>query len=99
MAKITIDNEGNKWPGNVTIADLAQFTPLLACSSDALDIYMVREAMEEEWVFELQDTEAEWGCGCAFTFADGSRLIVAAWREREEPNAHRMFQTWKRAQQ
>ena len=97
MAKITIDNDGNRWPGSVTIADLAQFTPLFACPSDALDIYMVQEAMEEEWRFELEDTEAEYGCGCAFTYADGSRLIVAAWMERDETDAHRMYQAWKGA--
>jgi hypothetical protein len=81
MAKITIDNSGNKWPGTVSIADLAQFTPLLVLnSSKDIDIYEVEDAMNKAWRFEIADFEYEYATGYSATFKDGSIIHIGAWK-------------------
>ena len=80
MAKITIDNTGNKWPGTVSIADLAKNTEFLKRHSDDFDIYEVQEAMDKEWRFEIADYEYEYGTGYSATFTDGSVIHVGAWK-------------------
>jgi hypothetical protein len=79
MARISIDNSGDIFNSAVTIAELAQFTPILAERSDRLHVYEVESAMRAEWKHEIAESEMEYLTGCTFIFKDGSRLDVAAW--------------------
>lgn len=79
MARVRIDNSKNLWPGTVTIADLAANTAILKRDSDLLSIYEVQEAFEEEWKFEVEAWEYEYGTGYSARFKDGSVINVGAY--------------------
>lgn len=88
MAKITVDNSANMFPGTVSIADLARNTPFLKASSDDLNIYQVQHEMEKEWPFEIESFEFEYCTGYSATFKDGSRIHIGAWSECDKPEQY-----------
>lgn len=53
MARIVIDTTGEIYGSTATIADLAQYTPILSLDSDCLNIYEVEEATSAEWKWEI----------------------------------------------
>lgn len=85
MARITVDNTNNMYPGKVSIADLAQFMPLFKKKSDDLDIYEVEDMMSREYKFEIEKFEYEYCTGYTAFFKDGSILSVGAWADCENP--------------
>jgi len=95
MAKITVDNSGNLWPGTVSIADLAQNTPILANDSDWLDIYLVEAAMSDAWPFEIERFEYEFATGYSAYFRDGTSIHIGAWNERDEDESARLWRAMK----
>lgn len=83
MARVTIDNSGNKWPGSVTIADIAANTPLIRDrQSSEISVYDVEDALLAEWKFEIEPgtMESEFPNWCRVTFKDGSTIQVGAWK-------------------
>lgn len=84
MARISIDTTGEIYGSTVTIADLAQYTPILSRDSDCLTIYEVEEAMSREWPWEIETWEYEYLTGYSAKFKDGSIIHVGAWAEGDE---------------
>ena len=80
MAKVTVDTTNNIFPGTVTIAELARWTPILEHSSHDLDIYEVEEAMTAAWKWEIAEWSYEYATGYSATFKDGSQIHVGAWK-------------------
>lgn len=72
MARISIDTTGEIYGATVTIADLAQYTPILSRDSDCLTIYEVEEAMSREWQWEIETWNYEYLTGYSAKFKDGS---------------------------
>lgn len=72
MARISIDTTGEIYGATVTIADLAQYTPILSRDSDCLTIYEVEEAMSREWPWEIETWNYEYLTGYSAKFKDGS---------------------------
>jgi hypothetical protein len=84
MARISIDTTGQIYRSTVTVADLAQYTPILSRDSDCLTIYEVEEAMSREWKWEIETWEYEYLTGYSATFKDGSIIHIGAWAEGDE---------------
>lgn len=82
MAKITIDNSGERFGSKVSIADLAQFVPTIRDNhSNDLTIYQVESAMSDAYPFEIADWSYEYLTGYSATFKDGSIIHVGAWKD------------------
>lgn len=95
MAKITVDNSNNIYPGSVSIADLAQFLPILNNDSNWLDIYLVESAMSEAWPHEIERFEYEFATGYSAYFKDGTAIHIGAWNDRDEHESARLWRHMK----
>lgn len=85
MAQTRIDNTNNKYPGTVTIAELAANTPgIKDVDSDDLDIYTVQDIMNREWSHEIATWEYEYLTAYRATFKDGSEIGISAWAREPE---------------
>jgi hypothetical protein len=83
MARVTIDNTRNMWPGTTSIADLAANTPLIRDrQSSEISVYDVEDALLAEWKPEIEPgtMESEFPNWCRVDFKDGSRITVSAWK-------------------
>lgn len=85
MAKVTVDNSGERFGDKTTIADLAANTPfLLALESDDLNIYLVQMLMQFEWRHEIESFEYEILHGYSAKFKDGSAIYIGAWKDGDD---------------
>jgi hypothetical protein len=84
MAKITVVNDGNIFPGTVSIADLAANTEFLKESSKNMTIYYVEYMMRQEWKWEIESFDYEYATGYSAKFKDGSEIHIGAWSEGED---------------
>lgn len=104
MAKVTVDNSGERFGDKTTIADLAANSPFLALDSHDLNIYLVEMLMGFEWKHEIESYEYEICTGYSATFKDGSKLYIGAWKDgddsfwyssRGEERAREIFDSFK----
>jgi len=94
MARVTVDNTKNLYPGTTTIADLAQYCPMFKENkSEDLNIYQVEDMMTREYKNEIEKFEYEYATGYTAYFKDGSVLSVGAWADCHNPEA--IYESYK----